>query len=62
MQGLEIVAAGDIGIGGVPAIEGHAVLDAAPGQELLSTRDRGRIDVDPVDRDLGERGGDRDAR
>ena len=58
----EVVAAGQLGIRGVPAVERHPVIHAACGQELLSSRDRGLIEVDPVDRDLGVGAGDRDAR
>src|SRR4029453_7143402 len=58
----EVVAAGQLGIRGIPAVERYAVLHAASGEELLSSHDRGVIEVDPVDRDLGVGAGDRDTR
>jgi hypothetical protein len=55
----EVVAPGQLGIRGVPALERHAVLHTASGEGLLTSRDRGPIEVDPVDRDPGVTAGDR---
>jgi hypothetical protein len=43
-------------------VKRHAVLHVTCGEDLLSLRDRGLIEVDPVDRHPGVTAGDRDAR
>ena len=58
----EVVASGQLGIRGVPALERHSVIQTACRQKLPGSRDRGLVEIDAINRDLRVRTGDREAR
>lgn len=52
-DGHQVIPAGELGVAGVPVVKRDSILHAAARQQLARGEDRGLVEVDAIDADLG---------